>query len=338
MPADVTAVPAKYPTQNMIDDTLVDGYDLAIYTNNIGGKDVLEYAVIDYETVSSRKGTGRQGLFGIHSVSLNRRLISGGQHFLWPIGLDVLNDGNLVVIDSGESVANPGRVIRVDPNTGNQTLIASGGDLYWPTGGTVADNESGVPVATRGLVFVSDIGSVHAQTSAKNDVLRKIIQIDPGSGTQTVLFSTTNDFAYNAPPITNLYHPTGIEVDPGSGSLIIADSWSKTIWKLENTAGTFATELEPISIDADFLQPTHLAIQGTLASGFIFVTDGATVSPGDPYPAGTRLIHRVNPAGMVESNSEIFNLDPMTKGISHGFLNEPRGIERVPVDPLTPAP
>lgn len=45
-----------------------------------------------------------------------------------------------------------------------------------------------------------------------------------------------------------------------------------------------------------------------------------------------------NGYGMVESNSEIFNLDPMTKGISHGFLNEPRGIERVPADPLTPAP
>ena len=121
-------------------------------------------------------------------------------------------------------------------------------------------------------------------------------------------------------------------------SLIIADSYSKTIWKLENMAGTFATELEPLSIDMDFIQPTHLAIQGTLASGFIFVTDGETVTPGDPYPAGTRILHRVNPTDPAETNSQIFNVVPGGGAISHGMFEEPRGIERVPFDPLTGGP
>ena len=321
--------PMKFPTQNLVSDQLVDGYDISVHTNLLSGHEVLEYLVVDYETVSSNKGRGEQGLFGVHSVSLQRRLISSGGNFSFPIAVDVLpgeaggNAGMIAVGDSGSSASDPGKVILVHPKTGAQTLLTSGDELYWLTGMTVAPE--GSPLA--GQIFATDIGNVLGQTARKNDKERKIVQIDPVTGNQTLLISETNDFRFVAPPITNLWYPVGIDVDPTSGSLVIADAYSKTIWKLECSMGVFATELEALSIDTDFLQPTHLAIQGDLASGFIFMTDGETIAPGFPYPANTRRLHRITPSGDPETNSEIFT--------DNGVFQEPRGIEIIPIDPLT---
>ena len=133
--------------------------------------------------------------------------------------------------------------------------------------------------------------------------------------------------------ITNLYHPTGIDVDPVSGDLYIADSFAKTIWKLPRTGAlTYGPALVGVSVDADFQQPVHLAIapNGGGASQFIYITDGATVSPGSLYAVATRMLHKLDLLSIDangSANSTVFAMD--------GFLQEPRGIEIVPTDPLT---
>lgn len=323
-----------YPTQNLVNDQLVDAYEIAIHTNKVAGKDQLEYLVIDYETVVSAKGRGRQGLYGVNAVSQARRTISTGQHFSIPISVEVFpheagaRAGHIVVGDSGLSEADPGKVITIDPATGTQTLLTQGMNLYWLTGMTVAPGKTtsgGTSLPHAGWIFTTDIGSVFAKTANKNDHKREIIQIKP-DGTQTVLISQTNDFRRGAAPISNLWHPTGIDVDPVSGDLYIADSFSRTVWKLDHTGGgAFAVALETESVDDDFIQPVHIAVSAD--GSFLYVTDGATITPGAAYASDTRLLHKVTVGGAAASNSTIYSQD--------GFFKEPRGIEIVPVDPLT---
>ncbi|MGY8656629.1 MAG: hypothetical protein ACKVJX_23685, partial [Verrucomicrobiia bacterium] len=332
-----------FPTQNVIDNGLVDAYELTVVTNSplmgpLAGKSFLEYVVIDYETIVSAKGRGQQGLFGVNSVSQNRRTISTGQHFRVPLGVDLMpfeagaaTRGQFMVVDAEFEPA-LGKVILVDPTMpdgANQTLLTQGGELFFPTGGSVAP--AGSPDA--GDIYVTDVGNVFAR---KNNNERKIIRITSG-GAQTALITEINNFQGHLenPPltITNLYHPTGIDVDPVSGDLYIADSFSKVIWKLGRTgAGTFDVALTGVSVDADFLQPVHLAVapNGGMAPRFIYITDGKTVAPGSAYAVGTRLLHKLDLLSIDangSANSTIFTMD--------GMMQEPRGIEIIPTDPLT---
>ena len=52
----------------------------------------------------------------------------------------------------------------------------------------------------------------------------------------------------------------------------------------------------------------------------------------------SRLLHRITPGGPVGDNSMIFNVTPGTMTVSPGTFKEPRGIEVMPVDPLTGGP
>jgi hypothetical protein len=85
--------------------------------------------------------------------------------------------------------------------------------------------------------------------------------------------------------------------------------------------------LEAFSIDADFLPPVHLAVNSN--GQRIYMTEGATVGPLSPYAPGARLLHEIDVSSFAPAtgaNSTIFTMD--------GFLQEPRGIEIVPINPL----
>jgi sugar lactone lactonase YvrE len=109
--------------------------------------------------------------------------------------------GSLYVVDMGAfaSGANPaadGRIIRVDPATGAQSLVSQGGELVDP---------AGIAVAPDGTLFVvENVGVGPAQDPA-------VIRIDPASGAQSVL--TRGD---------KLCYPFGIALEP-SGNLIVTD-------------------------------------------------------------------------------------------------------------------
>ena len=88
------------------------------------------------------------------------------------------------------------------------------------------------------------------------------------------------------------------------------------------------------SFDTDFLQPVHCAIapNGGGALQFIYIADGKTVPPSAAFgaAAGTRLLHKLDLLSTDANgsvSSTIFTMD--------GFMQEPRGIEIVPIDPLT---
>jgi hypothetical protein len=109
--------------------------------------------------------------------------------------------GSLYVVDMGAfaSGANPaadGRIIRVDPATGAQSLVSQGGELVDP---------AGIAVATDGTLYVvENVGVAPARDPA-------VVRIDPATGAQSVLTRGGN-----------LCYPFGIALEP-SGDLIVTD-------------------------------------------------------------------------------------------------------------------
>jgi sugar lactone lactonase YvrE len=101
-----------------------------------------------------------------------------GTLFRKPYDLAVEPDGSLVVADLGEPCntgvnppcPNDGRVIRVDPLTGRQSLVSSGGVLV---------DTAGIAVAANGTIYVVD------NLAADGD--GGVIRIDPRTGAQTVI-------------------------------------------------------------------------------------------------------------------------------------------------------
>jgi hypothetical protein len=109
--------------------------------------------------------------------------------------------GSLYVVDmgafaQGTNPAADGRVIRVDPATGTQSLVSQGGELVDPAGITVAPDGT--------LFVVENVGVGPAQDPA-------VIRIDPATGAQSVLTRGGN-----------LCYPFGIAREP-SGNLIVTD-------------------------------------------------------------------------------------------------------------------
>lgn len=106
--------------------------------------------------------------------------------------------GSLYVVDMGEfatvTPAADGRLIRVDPATGAQSLVAEGGGLVDPAGLTVAPDGS--------IFVIENVGA---------DGNPAVIRIDPASGAQTVVTSGQQ-----------LCYPFGIALEP-SGSLVVTD-------------------------------------------------------------------------------------------------------------------
>ncbi len=121
-----------------------------------------------------------------------------GSLFVRPYDLAASPRGDaLYVADMGEFEAADGRVIRVDPATGMQSLVASGGRLVDP---------SGIAVAPDGTLYVLE----NVGASGDPEVLR----VNPSTGAQAVV--TSGD---------ELCYPFGIAIEP-AGSLVVTDSGS----------------------------------------------------------------------------------------------------------------
>ena len=121
-----------------------------------------------------------------------------GSLFVRPYDLAASPRGDaLYVADMGEFEAADGRVIRVDPATGMQSLVASGGRLVDP---------SGIAVAPDGTLYVLE------NVGAAGDP--EVLRVNPSTGAQAVV--TSGD---------ELCYPFGIAIEP-AGSLVVADSGS----------------------------------------------------------------------------------------------------------------
>jgi DNA-binding beta-propeller fold protein YncE len=117
-----------------------------------------------------------------------------GNLFQRPYDLAVEADGSLVVADLGQPNRRDGALIRVDPLTGRQSLLSSGGSFFDPTG---------VAVGHGGQLWVVD------SRAPDND--GAVIRVDPATGAQSVV-STSDE----------LDVPFGIAVRP-DGRLVVTN-------------------------------------------------------------------------------------------------------------------
>jgi sugar lactone lactonase YvrE len=134
----------------------------------------------------------------------SQRIVSDGGMLLFPLGIGVEKDGNIVVNDLAGR-----KVLRIDPESGTQTVVTADGHLAAP---------SGLDVQPDGRILVLD-----AQTVGSPDGL--LVEVNPTNGTQTVLSSNQNfvipiDLCVTASGTVYVTDLAGllIEIDPTSGT------------------------------------------------------------------------------------------------------------------------
>jgi sugar lactone lactonase YvrE len=123
-----------------------------------------------------------------------------GNLFRRPYDLAVEPDGKLVVADIGEPNRKDGAVIRVDPLTGRQSLVSSGGEFFDP---------AGLAVAPDGQIYVVD-------NRARDDD-GAVIRVDPRSGAQTLVTERSH-----AAGRRELDLPFGIAIE-SDGNLVVSN-------------------------------------------------------------------------------------------------------------------
>lgn len=248
---------------------------------------------------------------------INSRMLLGGVFLLLflglvtPSGAVTLNPGDVLVADS-DAFGGMGGVIRVDPVTGAQTLISSGGFFKDPIGIAFAANgdilvsdfqafageKGGVirvnpmtgaqtPVSSDDL-FVNPIGI--ALEASGNIVVAEltglpgVIRVNPTTGVQSIV-ATGDNFVFCFDPPSCLLPPSapwGIAVAPdGTGTLFVADRNSNNIVRVNPSTG--AQTVLPVS--GGLIRPGGVAFD---AAGQLLVT--ARVSP-----IGGWGVFRINP-------------------------------------------
>jgi hypothetical protein len=165
--------------------------------------------VIDYAV-----GTGGNGvLFRVDPATGNRTLLSDfgnsaqGPTGVDPVGVAVEASGFILVIDEDAGTNSAGALFRVDPVTGNRTLLSNFGDSAQGDTGIQAENVA-VEAAGTLLVIASDGG-----TNGEGELFR----LDPVTGNRTQLsnFGQENQ----GPKGTN---PTDVAVE-ASGFILVSD-------------------------------------------------------------------------------------------------------------------
>ena len=172
--------------------------------------------------ITDRSGGG--GLFRVDPLSGAQSVITTGGFLRTPYGVAVDSLGRYVVADDPQgTVANPGpgRLVRVDPVTGAQTLISSGGHPFF------------VAIDGAGDFIVTDRG----------DTVHSVVRIDATTGLETLLSVVTGGEAY------------GVAID-STGQIITADNWNARILGIDPLTGVQSV----LSSDGFLTDPTGIAI------------------------------------------------------------------------------
>lgn len=143
-------------------------------------------------------GTGY--IFRVNPTTGAQTLVSSGGYFLDPNTVAVDTNGDIFVADNnccGGAYGIGGGIIRVDPATGAQTLISSGGSFLDPFGVAIDANRDVVLADPCGFCLSGGVGVV--------------FKIAPATGAQ-IITSTGSYFV----------SPTGVAIDP-TGLIVVVD-------------------------------------------------------------------------------------------------------------------
>jgi sugar lactone lactonase YvrE len=186
---------------------------------------------------------------------------AGGPDLVYPWGMAIEADGDILVADPSAFAGGEGGVIRVDPVTGARTALSRNGS---PTGPVHFDNPYDVAVAPNGDIYVVDrVG---------------VIRVDPVSGVRTRI--SRNNSPAGAPTFNSPQHLT---VD-AAGDILVADTGADRILRVDPVTGVRTT----VSDNANPAGGPTFAVLGDLvvdcgdilvvdtAGGAVLRVDGAT--------------------------------------------------------------
>jgi DNA-binding beta-propeller fold protein YncE len=219
-----------------------------------------------------------------------------GNLFHEPYDLAVEADGGIVVADMGVPNQKDGSVIRVDPVTGRQSLVASGGSFYDP---------AGIAIGPDGMLYVLD--NLAGPNSGA------VIKVNPVTGVQQLIAS---NFTLDPTKLFDL--PFGIAVRPNGQIIVVNRSLTGALplGCLIGVGRVFA--VDPVS----FVQ-SNISNLGRLAYplGVAIDKDGSLVVANECGGLGADGLVRILPGGTQQQ---------ITTNNSDDVLQTP---ERVGIEP-----
>jgi hypothetical protein len=157
----------------------------------------------------------------IDPVTGNRTAVSStvlgtGPTFTHLIGIAKSADGSLIVADPAP-IGNPFGLYRIDPETGNRTVIASA-----TVGSGPAMSPIDIAFAASGDLIVSNSASLTIGPGGPVTTPGSIMRVDPATGNRTIL---SGGAAGSGPALLD---PAGLSLEP-DGDILLADAGAQTI-------------------------------------------------------------------------------------------------------------
>jgi DNA-binding beta-propeller fold protein YncE len=183
-------------------------------------------------------------------------LVSGGGELVDPAGVAVAPDGSLLVVENVGLNGNPRdpanrrpAVIRINPATGVQSVVARGEPMCYPFG---------IAVDRQGSILVSDFGELvenGVPTVTCEPTGGGVIRVNPSSGQQEWL-------SYNSAAFGSTFlGPVGVAVEPNGTVLVANQRSAEAAVTAVNPATRVQQPVTPNSSPTDsFEQPQRVAV------------------------------------------------------------------------------
>ncbi|MFJ4776306.1 hypothetical protein [Streptomyces sp. NPDC088762] len=207
-------------------------------------------------------GTGTLLRLSRSDGKTTQRVVSSEGNFVAPCAVAVEGNGNILVADL--SSKGPGAIIRIDPVTGDQTVLSVSDGTLDPL------RPGGVCVAADGTVVVVEQAGPVPEPAAP-----RVVRIDPVTGVRTVV-SAGGAFV----------SPVDVAIDH-DGNILVVDANAFTgssggVIKVDPVSGAQSV----VSSGGSFDSPTAIAVE---ADGSLLIADNKAKT-GEP------TLFRVNPA------------------------------------------
>ena len=238
--------------------------------------------VIDNDVGTNFKG----GLFRVNPANGNRTLVSDfGNSFQGtlgaePNGVALDSSGNILVIDNDVGTNFNGALFRVNPISGNRTVVS---DFNNGAQGTLGDRPFGV-VAVPPQPRLGDILVIDPEAGVNGS--GALFSVDLFNGSRSLI----SNFGMNAQGVSGL-HPFGVAIDSSGNILVIDPGVGAVRGQLSRVNPANGNRITVSDFSNDFQGPIGVEPYGVAvdASGSILVTD--------PFAgtSGRGPLFRVNP-------------------------------------------